>query len=70
MINRHGIIGTIERAVNRAADATGYTALVEMGMLDLSFEAIVIRYPDSFDADTVARAKERLAGWSGAEQQA
>jgi len=70
MIKRHGIIGAVERAVNRTKDASGYTALVETGMRDLAFEAVVIRHPDSFSADAVARAGERLAGWSGAEQQA
>src|SRR5262249_44884387 len=38
MIDRHGIIGAVERAVNRPADPVGYTALAEMGMQDLSFE--------------------------------
>jgi hypothetical protein len=67
MVKRHGIIGAVERAVNRTTDASGYTALAEIGMLDLSFEAVILRHPDSFSANALARAKERLAGWSGAE---
>ncbi len=29
MIKRHGVIGAVERAVNRTKDASGYTALVD-----------------------------------------
>ncbi len=45
MIERHGIIGAVERAVSRSAETAGYTALVEMGMQDFSFEAVVVRHP-------------------------
>src|SRR5690554_7611879 len=30
MINHHGIIGAVERAVNRPVETQGYTALIEM----------------------------------------
>lgn len=67
MIKRHGILPTIERAVNRNTDASGYTALVEMGMQDLAFEAIVLRYPKEFTPETVQRANHRLEGWINAQ---
>ncbi len=70
MIKRYGIIGAAERAVNRTKETSGYTALVEVGMLDFAFEAVVIRYPDSFSADAVARSRERLAERNGPELQA
>ncbi|MCJ7529904.1 MAG: hypothetical protein MUO64_02580 [Anaerolineales bacterium] len=60
MINRHGIIGAAERAVNRKIEAMGYKVLVEMGMHDLTFEAVIVRYPDAFRQEVVARAKARL----------
>jgi len=66
MIKRHGIIEAVERAVNRKADTAGYKALAEMGMQDLAFEAVVLRHPDVFSAEAVARSAERLQGWSGA----
>lgn len=66
MIKRHGIIGTVERAVNRKNETTGYTALVEMGMQDFAFEAVVVRYPNLFSPETVARAKARVEEWSRA----
>lgn len=51
MINRHGIIQAVERAVNRKTEPMGYQALVEMGMADLAFEAIVLRHPDLFSEE-------------------
>ena len=60
MINRHGLIGAAERAVNRKIEAMGYKLLVEMGMQDLTFESIIVRYPDAFRHEVVARAKSRL----------
>lgn len=63
MIDRHGIIGAVERAVNRPADPVGYTALAEMGLQDLSFESVVLRHPDVFSPEAVARSYERLRSW-------
>jgi len=59
MIDRHGIIKAVERAVNRPVDPVGYTALAEMGMQDLAFEAVVLRYSDTFSPEAVDKAAER-----------
>jgi hypothetical protein len=60
MINRHGIIGATERAVNRKIEAAGYQVLVAMGLHDLTFEAVIVRRPDKFSQEVVTRSKERL----------
>jgi hypothetical protein len=60
MIKRHGIIAAVERAVNRDADTAGYTALVEMGMQDFAFEAVILRHPEVFSEEAVSRSTERL----------
>ena len=60
MIERHGIVGAMERAVNRADDAAGFKLLEKMGLTGLSFEEVVLRHPDSFSPAAVARCKERL----------
>jgi hypothetical protein len=60
MIHRRGIIQAVEHIVTRRAESTGYTALVQMGMEDKSFEAVVLRHPDVFSAEAVRRSKERL----------
>ena len=67
MIKRRGIIGAIERAVNRQTDASGYLALAEMKMQDITFEAVVLRHPDHFSAEAVERSAERLKDWQEAQ---
>lgn len=44
MIERHGIITAVERAVNRSQETAGYKTLVEMGMRDFAFEAVVQKH--------------------------
>jgi len=34
-----------------------------MGMPDFAFEAIVVRYPELFSQEAVARSKLRLEAW-------
>lgn len=60
MVVKYGIIGAAERAVNRKTDALGYKKLVEMGMHDLTFESVIVRYPKVFSEEAFNRAKTRL----------
>ena len=60
MIKRHGLIESMNRIVARRDDAMGYTLLKDKGMEDLSFEMVVLRYPDVFSKEAVYHAKERL----------
>ncbi len=63
MITRHGIIGAVERAVNRPVETQGYTALVEMGLEDYAFEAVIIRHPDLFSPEALQISQERINQW-------
>lgn len=63
MIERHGIIEAVERAVNRPKETTGYRALIDMGMQDLAFEAVICRHPGSFSPEALKRSQERLKEW-------
>lgn len=63
MIERHGIIHAVERAVNRTGETQGYKALAAMGMLDYAFENVVLRHPELFRVETVERAKMRVENW-------
>ena len=63
MIERHGIITAVERAVNRTDVTAGYKALVEMGMQDFAFEAVVCRHPTVFSPEALKRSQERLKEW-------
>ena len=60
MIDRHGIIGAAERAVDRVIEPAGYKLLAEMGMHDLTFEAVIVRHPEDFKKEVVSRAESRL----------
>jgi hypothetical protein len=63
MIHRHGILAAAERAVLRSKETAGYTALAEMGLREFAFEAVILRYPEAFSMEAVAKSKERLAEW-------
>jgi hypothetical protein len=60
MIKRHGIIEAVERIVKRPIETAGYRTLVEMGLEDKAFEAVVLRHPNSFSPDAVAASKQRV----------
>jgi hypothetical protein len=60
-IKRHGILATVERVVSRARPTLGYAALVEAGMNDFTFEAVVLRHSSLFAPETVERAKQRTS---------
>lgn len=60
-IKKHGILPTVERVVARTKETEGYTALVAAGMDDFTFEAVVLRHPALFSAETVNRARQRMS---------
>jgi hypothetical protein len=66
MIKKHGIITAVERAVNRPQETSGYTALLEMGLEDYAFEAVVIKYPELFSEEAVERSEKRIEVWKNA----
>lgn len=63
MIERHGIIGAVERAVNRPTETQGYTSLVEVGLESFAFEAVILRHPNVFSAEAVQISQERINNW-------
>jgi hypothetical protein len=60
MIKRHGILGAVERAVNRPAETSGYRALLDIGLEQYAFEAVVLRYPTLFSPEAIRHSKSRL----------
>jgi hypothetical protein len=55
--------GAVELAVNRETEAVGYTALLEAGLEDYAFEAIVVRHPELFSAEAVQHSQARVREW-------
>jgi len=60
MVKHYGIKVAAERAVNRNADAMGYRVLVGMGLQGLTFESVIVKYPESFSQESVKQAHKRL----------
>ena len=60
MIARRGILPAVERAVNRPTETAGYRALLEMGLEDYAFEAVILRHPTAFSAEAVQRSHTRI----------
>jgi len=65
MIKTDGIIQAVEQLVTRDKETVGFTALQEMDLQDFTFEAVVVRHPESFSPEAVQRSKERLVQWKG-----
>ena len=63
MIKDKGIIPAVEKTVIRKEETTGYQALVDMGMQDFAFEAVVCRHPDVFSPEALKCSQERLREW-------
>jgi hypothetical protein len=59
-VQRNGILATVDRVVSRRTATEGYDALVEAGLEEFTFEAVVLRYPHSFSQEAVAQARARL----------
>lgn len=67
MIRERGIIQAIERLVTRKAESKGYRALLEMGLQDLAFEAVVLRHRGEFSDEAVQQSRKRLGSWTEGE---
>ena len=59
-IKRDGILPTVEKVVAKRRATEAYDALIEAGMSDFTFEAVVVNHPEAFLATTVENAKARL----------
>ena len=62
MLKRHGALKTAERKALDRESSTGFAVLEEAGKQDLTFEAIIVRYPDEFTEEAFAAAQARLKG--------
>ncbi|MFG1345112.1 hypothetical protein V5F59_09485 [Xanthobacter autotrophicus DSM 431] len=60
----YGTVGAIRRLVETGEKQSGFVRLRELGLLDWSLEAAVIKFPDEpgFTRTTIAYAEARLQG--------
>jgi len=64
MLTKHGALAAAERMVLHRQPSKGYEFLEEVGLQQLSFEAIISNYPDEFSVAAVEAARVRLHGTS------
>jgi hypothetical protein len=62
MLTNRGALGAAERMVLTRQPSKGYEVLEEAGLQELSFEAIIVRFPDEFSEQAVQAARARLDG--------
>ena len=63
MIERLGVIPAVETIVKRPVETAGYRTLVELGLGDKAFEAVVLRHEALFSPDAVKTSRDRLRKW-------
>lgn len=59
-ITKNGILPTVDKVVARRKATDGYDALMEAGLEDFTFEAVVLKYQDHFSPEAVQQARLRL----------
>jgi hypothetical protein len=62
MIRRCGILPAVERVVTKRGESSDYTELAKMGLKEFAFEGVILRHPECFSRDAIARSKERMEG--------
>lgn len=62
MLTKHGAVAAAERMVLHRQPSKGFEVLEEAGLQELSFEAIIDRFPDEFSTIAVETARARLEG--------
>ncbi len=63
-IKSEGIVAAIDLLVGKPKETIEYTLFLEMGLQDYAFEVIILKYPELFSPETVARSTERVASWA------
>jgi len=60
-VRRLGVLQAVDKLVSRPDGASGYAALVEMGLAEFALEAVVVRHPEEFSFEAVQHSRRRLA---------
>ena len=60
-VRKLGPFTAIDKAVSRPENESTYAALVELGLEQLAFEAVVVGHPQEFSFDAVEQSKARAA---------
>ena len=60
MIAKYGPLEAVARIVRRGHDAVGFSALIDLGLTDYTFESLALKNSEKFDAETIETAKQNL----------
>jgi hypothetical protein len=60
-ISKVGLLGAVEDWVTKPYDPTGYKDLERHGLLEHTFEAVVVRYPERFSPEALDASRNRLS---------
>jgi hypothetical protein len=60
MLERYGYVGALSKLVQTADTQIGFKKLRDRGLMDISFETVVIRFQGEFDRHAIAAARWRL----------
>jgi hypothetical protein len=63
MFKEHGVLKAVDILVSKKRETAGYAALIEVGLQDYAFEAVVVRHSTLFSPIAVARSTARMADW-------
>lgn len=66
-IKRNGEVGAVAGIVLRRTSTEGFKRLQEAGLVDRTFEFVVLQHAEHFDPQVVACAREKLAPWLDAK---
>ena len=64
MFKEHGVLKAVDLLVSKKKETAGYAALIEVGLHDYAFEAVVVRHPTLFSPIAVAQSTARMADWA------
>jgi hypothetical protein len=62
-VNKDGVLAAVQDIVLKDAETSGFRALADEGMLDKSFEEVVLRHPKAFAPEAVRKSSARLRAW-------
>lgn len=59
-LTNKGVLQCLEDWARSPSETAGFTALIEAGLVELTGEYLVAKYPERFSDEVVRRANERL----------
>lgn len=60
IISDRGLLKAISESVSKKSERPGFTTMVEAGLIDLTFEAVVLKFPNDFSDEAVKQARVRM----------